>query len=214
MIAAVALLAPVAALIALFQDAPWKHSTGCEVHPCTCRPSMEEALTLAAEALHYFGAHQQSSPRHRAWVVLDEAMGSEGATVVRPSDSRAESQAGLNGPSGSPTPPRALVIVALTTHQSDVERRLRAACELGGPQAEAQVSAKFVDELVAADLDALAALIGWDAVSRLRVGDVASGGLQSPVGVTGTGNGPDSPGAPCPNKTLVRYCECEDCRGR
>lgn len=45
---------------------------------------------------------------------------------------------------------------------------------------EAHVYAKQVDDLVAADLDALAALIGWDAVQRLRVGDALKGGVGGP----------------------------------
>lgn len=77
--------------------------------------------------------------------------------------------------SGAQIHDRVLVVIALTTTnvQAAVEERLREALLLGGPHAEAQVYAKRVDELVAADLVALAVTLGgWQAVSRLRVGDV------------------------------------------
>lgn len=32
-------------------------------------------LGVLAEALHYFGAHNHDSPRHQAWVLLDERLG-------------------------------------------------------------------------------------------------------------------------------------------
>ena len=75
--------------------------------------------------------------------------------------------------------PDVLLLVALRTDQRDIARRARTILALAEPQephgGEASVWAKPVEELVAADLDALAYWIGWDAVSRLRVGQVAVG---------------------------------------
>lgn len=82
----------------------------------------------------------------------------------------------------------ALLIVALKTDQPNIERRLRtilAATEPLEPDTEPVAWAKALDELVASDLDALAALVGWQAVERLRVGAVA--------GALATGESPDAP---------------------
>ena len=76
-----------------------------------------------------------------------------------------------------------LLLVALKTDQPNIERRLRtilAAAEPVNPDTEAVAWAKPVEELAAADLDALAVLVGWEAVSRLRVGDVVAGVSGSP----------------------------------
>jgi len=148
--------------------------------------------------------------------------------AVRPSEPRAGSQAGLSGPSGSPTSPpeRVLVVIALTTTnvQAAVEERLRSALLLGGPSCEAQVYAKRVDELVAADLDALAVTLGgWQAVSRLRVGAVAAGGFGTPLAGAASGDGagplaaddPDTTGCPtCGGDGLDDdFHDCPQCDG-
>jgi hypothetical protein len=70
-----------------------------------------------------------------------------------------------------------LLVVALKTDQPNIERRLKTILAAGEPvdplcHTEPVAWANSVDDLVAADLDALAALVGWDAVSRLRVGAV------------------------------------------
>lgn len=70
-----------------------------------------------------------------------------------------------------------LLVVAVKTDQPNVARRLRAilaGAEPVEPDTEPVAWARNVDELVAADLDALASLVGWDAVARLRVGDVVA----------------------------------------
>lgn len=78
-----------------------------------------------------------------------------------------------------------LLIVVLKTDQPLIKRRLDmilAAAEPTQPDTEPCVWAKATHELVAADLDALAALIGWEAVERLRVG-AASAGAEQVVGL-------------------------------
>lgn len=72
----------------------------------------------------------------------------------------------------------ALLIVALKTDQPNIERRLRtilAAAEPidRDPDGNAIAVAIDLNELVADHADALATLAGWDAVSQLRVGQVA-----------------------------------------
>jgi len=84
-----------------------------------------------------------------------------------------------------------LLLVALKTDQANIQRRLTtilAAAEPAVVDSEAHVWAKPVGELVAADLDALAAIVGWDAVSRLRVGDVVAVGFQHPAGDAASGD--------------------------
>jgi hypothetical protein len=66
-----------------------------------------------------------------------------------------------------------LLLVALKTDQPDIARRIRlilAAAEPIVPDTEACVFAKDVDELVAADLDALAQFMDPDNIARLRIG--------------------------------------------
>ena len=85
-----------------------------------------------------------------------------------------------------------LLIVALKTDQPHIKRRLDAilaASEPVQPDTEPVAWAKPVDELIAADLDALAALTGWKAVERLRVGDVTAGALAT----SGSSNAPAGP---------------------
>lgn len=90
--------------------------------------------------------------------------------------------------------PTVLLIVAMKTDQPNIERRLRtilAASEPINLDTEPVAWAKPVDELVAADLDALASLVGWDAVSRLRVGD----GFSTPLAGAASGDGAGPPAA-------------------
>ena len=103
--------------------------------------------------------------------------------------------------------PTVLLVVALKTDQPNIERRLKtilAAAEPIAVDTEPVAWANDVNDLVAADLDALASLVGWDAVSRLRVGDVAAGGFFTPPAGAATGDGagplaadhPDTVGCP------------------
>jgi hypothetical protein len=104
----------------------------------------------------------------------------------------------------------ALLVVALKTDQPNIERRLRtilAAAEATQPDSETVVWARPVDELVAVDLDALAAIVGWDAVSRLRVGDVAAGGFPTPLAGAASGDGAGLPAADAPHITAARRRE-------
>ena len=70
-----------------------------------------------------------------------------------------------------------LLIVAIKTDQRDIARRLKVILAVAEPQelrdppeTSPCAWAKTLDELTAADLDALAGLIGWDAVGRLNLG--------------------------------------------
>lgn len=70
-----------------------------------------------------------------------------------------------------------LLLVAVRTDQHNIKRRMEmilAGADPSQPGSNAEVFAKPVDELVAQDLDRLAAIIGWPAVRRLNVGDVVS----------------------------------------
>jgi hypothetical protein len=94
-----------------------------------------------------------------------------------------------------------LLVVALKTDQPNIERRLKtilAGAEPINVDTEPVAWANDVNDLVAADLDALASLVGRDAVSRLRVGDVASGGSSSSPVEAGGGDVPESPDADGP----------------
>jgi hypothetical protein len=81
----------------------------------------------------------------------------------------------------------ALVLVALRTDDEHIQRRLNAVLGVAAtydqpPNTEPHVYAKPVDDLVPADLDGLAAFIGWDGVRRLNLGaDVANGYLNTAV---------------------------------
>ena len=88
-----------------------------------------------------------------------------------------------------------LLVVALKTDQPNIEPRLRtilAAAEPVAPDTEPVAWAKPLGTLTASDLDALAALVGWRAVERLRVGAVA-GALATGEGQDASALPPDSP---------------------
>jgi len=106
----------------------------------------------------------------------------------------------------------ALLLVAVKTDQPNIERRLRtilAASEPVEPDTEPVAWAKPINELVAADLDALASLVGWDAVSRLRVGDVAAGGFSTPLAGAASGDGAGPLAADRPHATDGSPCWCD-----
>jgi hypothetical protein len=86
-----------------------------------------------------------------------------------------------------------LLVVALKTDQPNIRRRLEtilAASEPVEPDTEPVAWAKSLDDLVASDLDALATLVGWRAVERLRVGAVA-GALATAPGSDASALPPD-----------------------
>lgn len=88
-----------------------------------------------------------------------------------------------------------LLIVAIKTDQPDIARRMTTILAAAQPvegDTQPVAWAKAVDDLVAADLDALAALVGWEAVSRLRVGDVSVSGLAKAPVASGIRDGSDS----------------------
>lgn len=75
----------------------------------------------------------------------------------------------------TPTKEHHLVVVALRTDDEHARRRLdtilaAAASYDDPPDTAPYVLAKGVNELVASDLDRLAAMIGWDAVRGLNLG--------------------------------------------
>lgn len=77
-----------------------------------------------------------------------------------------------------------LLIVAFKTDQPNIKQHLHTILTQAAPtnqDTEPQVWAKPVEDLVADDHDALTALLGWDAVSRLRVGDVVASHLPRPL---------------------------------
>lgn len=89
-------------------------------------------------------------------------------------------------------PEKGLLLVAVRVDHPPQEMRRRIQTILAAmatyeqpPDTEACVFAKPVDELVAADLDCLAHFMGWDAVRRLNVGDVASPRPPCPTGECG-----------------------------
>lgn len=105
-----------------------------------------------------------------------------------------------------------LLIVALKTDQPNIERRLKtilAAAEPVDPlcHTEPVAWANLVDDLVAADLDALAALVGWDAVSRLRVGAVV-GEVSEPSMEAAAPATPAASPADAPADAPVRIVQC------
>jgi hypothetical protein len=109
----------------------------------------------------------------------------------------------------------ALLLVALKTDQPNIERRLKtilATDEPINPDTEPCVWAKPVVELVAADLDALSVLLGWEAVSRLRVGEVAAGGFSTPPAGAASGDGAGPLAVDRPHATDGSPCWCDPVR--
>lgn len=103
-----------------------------------------------------------------------------------------------------------LLLVALKTDQPNIERRLKtilAASEPFAPDTEPHAWAKPVNELVAADFDALSVLLGWDAVSRLRVGGVAGGVSNS---LAESGPPATTPALPADAPDSDRVARCPD----
>ena len=153
------------------------------------RPAATGAELIAAERQRQIDA-EGWTPQHAETLLSIEGLTPAQAEAVE------ALLAGVRSVSGNAANrPEFLLVLALKVDATRLEPTVKAT--LGAAvdplvrytDSEAHVYAKQVDDLVAADLDALAALIGWDAVQRLRVGDVVAVDFHYPFGDAATRGG-------------------------